>query len=166
MMILCRGQTAALRYRVIWCKYSLVTKNNSDYFFSSWWILQVYFHSFPDGILKNISWILLKDRDIFSTSKHTPPIINLNKHDESESKSVFKHLFVKPSEFRIWASGRTTCSCPSCTWKRTNRRWAQFLWLNSQTKQISLIRMWERTHTNCLLRANDKMYQRTGLFWS
>lgn len=153
-MILCQGQTSALRYRVIWCDYVLVTKNNSDYFFSSWWILQVYFHSFPDGILKNISWI-------FSMRKYTPSHTNTM---SQEWKSVFKHLFVKPSEFRIWASGRTTCSCPSCTWN--NKQEVKSFSLIKQSNRANITDQSGRAHTNCLLRGNYKMYQRTGLFWS
>lgn len=43
-----------------------------------------------------------------------------------QSKPIFKHLFVKPSEVRIWASGRTTCSCPSCTWEQNKQKFSTF----------------------------------------
>lgn len=152
-MILCQGQTSALRYRVIWCDYVLVTKNNSDYFFSSWWILQVYFST----VFQMESLRIFHEFSVWENTPHTNTM-------SQEWKSVFKHLFVKPSEFRIWASGRTTCSCPSCTWN--NKQEVKSFSLIKQSNRANITDQSGRAHTNCLLRGNYKMNQRTGLFWS
>lgn len=57
-----------------------------------------------------------RNHRVVNSVHHTVPQHRLKAPiKRQQAETIFQHLFVKPAEVRIGASGRTTCSCPSCT---------------------------------------------------